>query len=806
MELVEGTDMRLDYSRHESINDVLQKYHSTATNSLSGPKDSLFAGRSVSVNEGKDETVYVSVKNGKRMWKRRHQEGSDNGIVKHFEIQCNTDRKLFEHLPTQSAGDESWDELQITSLQGELISCFIIGGEKRLCLPQVLNSTLRGVSVVDINNACDFLHIFCSTCSERQLCMLKKHRVLPPLATQCGLISKTDAERLCNWLLFESRPCSKVTGHTVSSLTPDPDLLHVQHTCFGRCRGTLDVTRYSSPLAGCIACEHCGRRFSPRRFVAHAHGNRETRVVHWGFDSDNWRQYLLLCRPQKDLDHKQQLLEDVKNRFVTSTQKYSSVDVPPEKRILLAPADPVTGVGAPSAPVAHLSSSALWSSSTLLGSDGDKATDLTIGSSEPCDPSSKPPTPLSDQPAAQERCTRSPGSTAFNLSSKCVSESSVVVTSLDRSLPAPSSLSSVVSRSGASGLDSPAPPSVCSSVPCLHGPTPAKPVPCSTDPVVKPLSCWSETSPVDSVLCSSVTTPACSLPCSTGTGVSSSVPCWNDTGTTSSTSCSSDTGNANSAGTVPPISEHMECSSDGARSENTARFQSAIPHANGSGGSQSPISPVDGSVRDLSPSDHVNVSGSHVSTEGRGGVLSRHSFTEELRSSNSCHASTQTSPPSDTSCCCFSGLLDVRPTANCRTAGEEGCTGDSVTCLTQLSRLINFQVDPDPDDEDVGISGLPLCSCSEETGVAARLGEAVRRVCDEESRQLLATSIQQLSRLAIKQQLSKLPSKHLQHTPESHPPSPDRNASIPESAKSLSQTSHESSGDADDLDIGAAVS
>jgi hypothetical protein len=38
-----------------------------------------------------------------------------------------------------------------TYLEGELISCFSVGGEKRLCFPQVLTSVLKGFSLQQIN-------------------------------------------------------------------------------------------------------------------------------------------------------------------------------------------------------------------------------------------------------------------------------------------------------------------------------------------------------------------------------------------------------------------------------------------------------------------------------------------------------------------------------------------------------------------------------------------------------------------------------------------------------------------------------
>ena len=60
---------------------------------------------------------------------------------------------------------------------------------------------LRDYTLADINNVCDELHIYCSRCSPDQLEVLKVTGVLPVSAPSCGLITKTDAERLCNALL-----------------------------------------------------------------------------------------------------------------------------------------------------------------------------------------------------------------------------------------------------------------------------------------------------------------------------------------------------------------------------------------------------------------------------------------------------------------------------------------------------------------------------------------------------------------------------------------------------------------------------
>ena len=125
-----------------------------------------------------------------------------------------------------------------------------------------------------IFQACDELQIFCSTCSPAQLAALKLARVLPISAAQCGLITKSDAERLCSLLVSEpgsreqqgpsapessppaapsaAAPSSPSGGGAVSPPRGDPTSFKVQHECFGDCVGVLHPQSYSSQGAKCI--------------------------------------------------------------------------------------------------------------------------------------------------------------------------------------------------------------------------------------------------------------------------------------------------------------------------------------------------------------------------------------------------------------------------------------------------------------------------------------------------------------------------------------------------------------------------
>lgn len=216
-----------------------------------------------------------------------------------------------QQLPILTAPDQSRSERSETHLEGEVISCFVVGGEKRLCLPQILNSVLRDFSLQQINAVCDELQIFCSRCSHEQLEVLKVTGILPFSAPSCGLITKTDAERLCNALLHSHPP------RAVHDLPPEKRPFHfrIYHECFGKCKGIYTPDHFTNVSARCIECTECHGLFSPQKFVGHAHKALENRTCHWGFDSANWRSYILLAKDQDDMEQLQVHLEELKVRF-----------------------------------------------------------------------------------------------------------------------------------------------------------------------------------------------------------------------------------------------------------------------------------------------------------------------------------------------------------------------------------------------------------------------------------------------------------------------------------------------------------
>ncbi|XP_028265396.1 v-ski avian sarcoma viral oncogene homolog a [Parambassis ranga] len=208
-----------------------------------------------------------------------------------------------------------------TVLEGETISCFVVGGEKRLCLPQILNTVLRDFSLQQINSVCDELHIYCSRCTADQLEILKVMGILPFSAPSCGLITKTDAERLCNALIYGGAyppRCKKELSGGSLELQFTDRSFKVYHECFGKCKGLFVPELYTSPNAACIQCMDCRLMYPTHKFVVHSHKGQENRTCHWGFDSANWRAYILLCQDYTGKEEKarlEQLLDEIKEKF-----------------------------------------------------------------------------------------------------------------------------------------------------------------------------------------------------------------------------------------------------------------------------------------------------------------------------------------------------------------------------------------------------------------------------------------------------------------------------------------------------------
>ncbi|XP_007464793.1 PREDICTED: ski-like protein isoform X2 [Lipotes vexillifer] len=233
---------------------------------------------------------------------------------------------------------DSSTELTQTVLEGESISCFQVGGEKRLCLPQVLNSVLREFSLQQINTVCDELYIYCSRCTSDQLHILKVLGILPFNAPSCGLITLTDAQRLCNALLrprtFPQNGSILPAKNSLAQLKETGSAFEVEHECLGKCQGLFAPQFYVQPDAPCIQCLECCGMFAPQTFVMHSHRSPDKRTCHWGFESAKWHCYLHVNQKYLGTPEEKKLkviLEEMKEKFSMRNGKrtQSKTDTPP---------------------------------------------------------------------------------------------------------------------------------------------------------------------------------------------------------------------------------------------------------------------------------------------------------------------------------------------------------------------------------------------------------------------------------------------------------------------------------------------
>ena len=304
------------HNLHPGVKRVVQNFQSAATRSLSGPNiRALSLLSNLSMNPKMSLAEYHEYQKALSAAKKYPEDINIKDFHPHpFPIQ---------QIPIFAPVDTSRSERSDTILIGETIACFTVGGEKRLCLPQILNTVLQRFDLNQINAVCDELHIFCSRCNHVQLETLKVMNILPSSAPSCGLITKTDAERLCHTLIERER------NPTRSLEPPSHNSFRVYHECFGKSNGVFNPDAYTSPDSLCIRCVDCSGMFSPSRFVCHSHKSLENRTCHWGFDSANWRSYLLLAKDQNLSGKLQDVMDEVKARFDPTRKQQKRRQVSP---------------------------------------------------------------------------------------------------------------------------------------------------------------------------------------------------------------------------------------------------------------------------------------------------------------------------------------------------------------------------------------------------------------------------------------------------------------------------------------------
>ncbi|XP_053694638.1 ski oncogene-like [Sabethes cyaneus] len=205
--------------------------------------------------------------------------------------------------PIMTTPDPDCGVVQLTMLEGKKIGCFLLGGEMRLCLPQIFNNILMDFSVEQINRSIQELMIYLYNCTDQQLQEFKRANIIPETAKTCGLITRTNAERLCSYMLHQADSTRNRKGATTS--------FRVYHRCFGKAEGIFTAELYSYKEPACIECCECQGMFSPQKFVCHQHNRHENRTCHWGFNSSNWRAYIHVALDEENRDAYVKILEEI---------------------------------------------------------------------------------------------------------------------------------------------------------------------------------------------------------------------------------------------------------------------------------------------------------------------------------------------------------------------------------------------------------------------------------------------------------------------------------------------------------------
>uniref|UniRef100_A0A915N837 C-SKI SMAD4-binding domain-containing protein n=1 Tax=Meloidogyne javanica TaxID=6303 RepID=A0A915N837_MELJA len=213
--------------------------------------------------------------------------------------------------------------LKSTIVAGKLLSCFVIGGECRLCFPQMKALCLGDIPTYKIDEMMKNLAIINPHSSEEQLNVLKRNQIVPSYLPKCELITKTNAERLIAMLKLTGSPApfDLLNNQLRSLLLP----LKVAHDCFGGCKGYLYPTLTPNP---CLECKTCHNMFKPEDFCLHTHSPTNGKnTCFWGFDATNWPYYIRIDDETTEGDelilfNRNQTFEEEENRLAIFIQTY----------------------------------------------------------------------------------------------------------------------------------------------------------------------------------------------------------------------------------------------------------------------------------------------------------------------------------------------------------------------------------------------------------------------------------------------------------------------------------------------------
>ncbi|CRL00501.1 CLUMA_CG013762, isoform A [Clunio marinus] len=212
--------------------------------------------------------------------------------------------------PILTAPDSEKGLLMECIIEGKAIGCFQLGGELRLCFPQIMSHILIGFPLDLIHRTIEDLHISCLQSTPEQTAEFKLAKILPPNVPPCGLITRTNAERLCSTLLHKSALKKKEPNNYFS--------FRVYHRCFGKCEGICTPELFSFTDRACIECVECHGMLAPNKFVLHVCKNKpkENFTCHWGFESNKWRSYIHVAMNEPNQEKCIRLMDEMLAREI----------------------------------------------------------------------------------------------------------------------------------------------------------------------------------------------------------------------------------------------------------------------------------------------------------------------------------------------------------------------------------------------------------------------------------------------------------------------------------------------------------
>lgn len=210
--------------------------------------------------------------------------------------------------PILTAPDSEKGSLNFCRLENKAIGCYDIGGESRLCFPQILSTILKDVPLDQINQKSTELSITLLLSTPEQTTEFKYANILPSNVPPCGLITRTNAERLCSELLHKPQIKEKESNGYFK--------FRVYHRCFGKCEGICTPELFSFTDRSCIECVECHGTMPPNKFVLHVCKNKpkESFTCHWGFESNKWRSYVLVSEGEENQEKCTNFLDAILKR------------------------------------------------------------------------------------------------------------------------------------------------------------------------------------------------------------------------------------------------------------------------------------------------------------------------------------------------------------------------------------------------------------------------------------------------------------------------------------------------------------